>query len=354
MTPDRIVITGDVLRPPLGAQDDNIDWMLKVLGPSLSRATGLPVSTLRSDLVADRISDIYSSLGCSFTTENWAAITDADPTDCLLDRLAGLLRGALVLSFECPLILTKSCRKLDVPLIEILVHPIRYYYDLLLCFRPDLPSIHQEMARNRIAYSELIRAAATIRRNLAGQFSPDSRFSVITAQVPWDRSVIHRQRFARLSDFQGDIEALASRSERVFIKPHPDIGVPEELRVWAAQNNTPVVLSNFYEIVSAPQVTEILSLSSSTLEEARAFGVRATRLLPCTYQYCYAEEPAALSQFIPVYRQFTQPAFWSHSLSGFLQTKPCEWNREGVAVALRESRGVSWDWRPDFLRSDDH
>ncbi|MEO0249062.1 MAG: hypothetical protein ABIN58_05860 [candidate division WOR-3 bacterium] len=345
----QILLTGDVLRPPLGAQDVNIRWMYELLRSPLEKATGLPVAALCSDAVANCIPAIYGSYGKGFDTSAWAAISCAEPSDVLCSALRPHVERSLVLCFECPSVLSACFRRLGVPLIEILVHPVRFYFDLLLAFRCSVPSIQSALSRFRVEWSELVSAARLIRDRLAGKCLINEDFSIITVQVPWDRSVILEGKFASILDFPDALDAFLARSKKVFIKPHPDIGIPEDVAEWASELAIEPVNENFYSLVSSPRLHEVLSLSSSTLDEAEAFGVRTTRLLPRVHRFTYAEDALGGTDFGVVYEYWSWPAFWSEVLSSIIPTQTLPWQPPEQPRTLRESRGLSWDWRPEFL-----
>ncbi|HYO83263.1 MAG TPA: hypothetical protein VES20_17795 [Bryobacteraceae bacterium] len=347
---DRVVVTGDVLRPPFASQDENIIWMGEVLRRPVEAGTGLRVGKLEASPWPAVVEQVYRELNLPLNNEGWAALFESPPPASLLDFLKTQLQGAVVVGFELPPILKTALEAVHVPCLELLVHPIRFCSDLLLAMRFSDRRPLEVLRHYAISYEEVRLRAEGIRdrcRATAG-ITEDGPLNLITVQVPWDRSVIYKGRFSSLLDYRDQLAEVRRNEGRLAVKPHPDIGVPQEVAVWAASEQVAVTTRNFYELMSSGAVSSVVSLSSSTLDEAEAFQIPARRLLPQRSRFFYRDsEQFTPGDYVVVNDAWHRASFWYAALHSF--ARQADTIREAsFPVNLRESRNVFWDWRPGF------
>ena len=100
-TIDRIVFTGDILRPSIGAlrptQHENIYWLTQLLDAPIRLATDIPREIVhwdnawcnRARLDSATIRALYAAFGLDPTIESWARIFSAetlpDPVEHLFE-----------------------------------------------------------------------------------------------------------------------------------------------------------------------------------------------------------------------------------------------------------------------------
>jgi hypothetical protein len=111
---DRILITGDFLRPAIGrwepSQHFNIRWLQQLLGVQIRLATGAAPDILawngasvEGGLASKDISAFYKAVGVPQTIDGWAKIsTMSDAPDALEAQLLDKISSTLLIGFETP------------------------------------------------------------------------------------------------------------------------------------------------------------------------------------------------------------------------------------------------------------
>ena len=110
--------------------------------------------------------------------------------------------------------------------------------------------------------------------------------------------------------------------------------------------------SNFYTLVSSPQIKKVVAISSGTLIEAKYFGKQTQSLLRNSVNI-QNEKKVDTHKFISVYGDYWTLQFWSGILSPVIKTKKIE-NNQFIYLRnkLRNSRFMYWgftDFDQEYL-----
>jgi hypothetical protein len=355
---DRIVFTGDVLRPfPTAgggwesATRKNVRWLRHLLGWSIGRATGLPSRAVAWEPEGFDAGPVYAALGLPVAAESWASIFyDDSLPEAAAGALAAPYAGALVIGVEIPDCLQAVLSRRGIPFVDVVAHPVRFMDDLLFAFRTNHRGVHARLLAHRfdldrcVPYANLLRAKAAWMPPLDLPHGT----ALLTGQVATDKALICRERgrFLSLADFTDRLFDLCDRHPLVLFKPHPyQDGRCPSRRVVEAFGAIRTVNENFYHLVSQEGVTDVYAISSGTVWEAPYFERAGRAFAPALYDFGdRAPECAGAGGCVPVGGEFLSPAFWSDVLSPLTPTRadvppgpPARPSR------LRRSLNADWD-----------
>jgi hypothetical protein len=164
----------------------------------------------------------------------------------------------------------------DVAYLDVRLSAMRFYDDLLLDLSTNRAWLDREITRRfvRVTRPELMRVA---QRATVGESDVDTL--VLVGQVAGDSSLIRADgREMTLSDFADRIAKLAGQYARVLYRPHPK-GTParDPILRGLARDPEPSIYTHMARRAS------ICAISSSTLDEAAAFGCPTFRLYEPTW-----------------------------------------------------------------------
>lgn len=294
--PDKIIFTGDFLRPSVRGlhptQHENIDWLAKVLAVPVAMACALPQETVRWDngwvnsarLDAAAVEAIYGAFWRAPTIQNWPHVFAAqilpDAVEALFLRLFG---GSLVIGFELPPYMTHFCARHDIPFIDCSLSPVRFMDDLLFDVSASSAQITAALTPYRVS-EDLIRLQAGVLSSTAAKANPEPprpNCLLLVLQTRFDKVVIENGSFATVLDHLDTLREVAADYDHVLIKEHPlepQPHVRDALR--SALTGSAITTENFYRLVSHHNLTGVAALSSSCVLEARYFGKKGHYLLP--------------------------------------------------------------------------
>ena len=294
--PKRVVFTGDVLRPRPDAlkpaQNENIDWLARILRTPIGMAADLPCEIVNWDdrwelaarLDTGTVTAVYGACGLRPGIEAWARIHAAPALPRAVDEmLAPLFADSLVIGFELPPWLTGLCTRLGLSFIDCAISPLRFLDDLMFRLTPSDPAMADALAPWAVDEAAIRLAAGTVSGHVSRGFTdpprPDSLLVVL--QTPHDRVVIDEGRFIRLTDRLEALTEVARGYRHVLIRPHPlEPGAATLETVQAALPGARATRENVYRLIAHPNVAGVAALSSSCVAEAACFGKRGHYLMP--------------------------------------------------------------------------
>ncbi|MEQ6250808.1 hypothetical protein ABMC89_18095 [Sulfitobacter sp. HNIBRBA3233] len=348
MPVNRIVFTGDVLRPNVAGtrptQHHNIRWLRNLLGTQLEMATNLPVESISWNcggvqdgrLGDDDISLIYRAFGLRVDIRNWARIHDIDRLPQQVDELfRRLFQNALVVGFEMPPYLRRMFSRFGILYINVMLHPVRFLDDLLLTFSASEPSLQERLFAHRIQ-EPFIRTIAGLQRAAAArsdntQIEPDS--ALFLMQTWYDQSQIQDGIFVDSMNFLNDIAAYAKQYREFLVKEHPLEPNPATLFMAATIPNMRLVKGNTYTFMSRPEIISVGTLSSSVGYEAQYFDKKAQFFLRPPMQLRRGPDDPEDAQ-IGIQDMFLTADFWREVLTPILPVT----NSDGVTVPFKPNR----------------
>jgi len=360
----RIVITGDLLRPfPVddgweGATWKNIRWLSALLRPLLPDNAPAP-TTLAWDALMPAGAGVffdtpalYDALGESLNLRSWATLAQRQTApDALVEALREPLQDALVIGYELPPVLLDAMRQLQLPVIDLILHPLRFLPDLVFAMRTNVPAFHEVLLRHALAPSEVARQVGLIQAKAAWMPPPEpmpSGTALLLGQVASDRAMVLADgRLARLDDHLGELHRLCTEHPLVLYKPHPYAAYDPAAQTVLQQLPCIVRTSaNFYHLLAQPELDTVVALNSSGLIEARAFGRRAHQLVPFLYDFDSSRAPAGGHPGSPVALSpaWNEPGFWRSMLAGDASTPTTP-----AWVPNRLRRSMNADWGYQFM-----
>jgi len=105
---------------------------------------------------------------------------------------------------------------------------------------------------------------------------------LVIGQMPFDSTQIIDGTFFDAQTRQAEINAICARHRAVVLKPHPQAPSHSLLHAAAASgaNVLGVISDNLYRLLALPEVSAVLTVSSSVAQEAPYFGKIVHALAP--------------------------------------------------------------------------
>ena len=276
-----VLICSDILATRESEQHSNLRWFGDLLArpirlalPDASVQIGAPTldrgALLTGLVTADRLKERH----CWF---------DADAFDASRLR-AAIAEGTLVVGYELSWMTRKALTSAGVPWIDIWLHPVRFADDILFAIRASDPSLQERVAQFALPDERLAAQADLLRvQSYRGANRTEVDLSdgaaLFVGQTAKDKSVLVRDGFLDLLDFQDEFAGLARDHPHVYFSRHPhQPHLPGDIRDFLGQfGNVSETTVPTYHLLADERIAAVASISSSVLEEARYFGKRVHR-----------------------------------------------------------------------------
>jgi hypothetical protein len=354
----RIIVTGDFLRQRktqagVSSQDGNINWLYHMIRPSLGLLCDLPIVSLTYDGGRDGLaSEIYATNGMKPCFESWVELYGKKPSRKELALIYGKFAGSLVIAFELPEIIRTAFDILEIPYVDITIHPVRFMDDLLFGIRSNIATAIEAMSEF-IVFDDEIRvsgglAMATLVRLPRLEVCAGDNVALFAGQTTDDKVLIKNGRLLDVDDFIPRLQELCANHEKVLVKPHPMAANNDFiLALTRLFKNTFIVKDNFYHLLSHDQISTVYSLTSSTSIEAAHLYKRGFHL--SEYPYFFCEHSCSGGAFLSVRPEMYLPKFWSGILN-LLGIETGEVNSIGIgAVPNRMRMSLRSYWGADIF-----
>ncbi len=347
---ERVVFAADFLRrgifsqPPPVAKS-KIGAIHRLLGWQLGEATGLPVEVI-ADFDGERF---YQENGCERSPTGWARLSHVERfAPGARERIRVLFDKSLVVGFELPESVVRTLSELEIPYVDMLMHPVRYLDDIFLALRSGSPAVFERLLEFRLDEGRYRMHAGIFRCRTAlsstTTLADDSL--LFLGQTSVDRSLIGGGRLLGLSDFREEFEALCSEHEKVYFKRHPMAkDDARDIDYLQSVANVELIEDNAYELLSRDEITRVGGISSGALYEARYFGKRVEYLLAPTR--AFAGEGSDLTyggeKYVSIFGHYFDPSFWSQVLSPAVPTRRTAELRLSERInRLRDAFNLYW------------
>lgn len=218
--------------------------------------------------------EILPNSAQDFDEEKWVKSLDGIGESTLVDID---LEDTAIIGFEINPIDKTFLDSRAIPWINIEIHPIRFLEDLYFsvtssfAFDFDLLSCNE----NQIHFT-----ANTLKlKNLEQKLDIKDNALIIVGQTPRDKSLYFDHEFKSLLHYIKKLEKLCESHDAIYFRPHPietDVEVDEAIIKRFGVSILPDM--NYYDLLSADQVSTICGISSSSLYEAKYFGKAVTFL----------------------------------------------------------------------------
>jgi hypothetical protein len=326
----RICIAHDFFRSPaldpaLGSADRTGQFLAALLTPILS---GLGHDVQRLSEVRDGRSDSVTSLlarhAWPASMATWARLfSDPAASPAIWPMIAPLAGFDLVIGWELPPNIMRLLHAAERPFIDVGIHAIRFAPDLFLRVRSNDPARTERLARLEAPQEALAAEAARLQATRPPDAAARPSAMVFAGQMEIDSSLVTDAALTRVDPFIARIASLLAPEQALLLKPHPH-GAPHTdiMTLHRAFPRSRVIDDNIYDLLAAPWVERIVTLSSSVADEAALFGKRVERLIVPD------NDPArvhpGISRYHRIDARFATGAFWAHLLSGTVDAAGAE------------------------------
>jgi hypothetical protein len=283
-----VTVIGDVMRPDGSGRPGGVDrpsvWLFDAIKRQVHLACGLPIDVVTANGIPALRTWLNTSWPPSAAHRHWAL--SYERLICSVEFAAILtlhLRDQFCIGYELPPYLRILLDSLNVPYVDLRLHPVRFLDDLLFAVRASHPESQAALLAMAEPESAVI-ATAGLREAMCHMISeatvPRDTLIVI-GQRPLDCSQIVGGAFFDAISRAEEINAICRRHAAVLLKPHPLEPAHGLLEVAAgAANVVGVTQDNLYRLMSLPEIAAILTVNSSAAYEAPYFGKLVHNLAP--------------------------------------------------------------------------
>jgi hypothetical protein len=292
------------LRPDIHGQPGGVDrlaaWLFNAIKRQLTLACRKPARLLTTKTSPALASWVAAQRAPNDADTIWAACYDRLPGDqdtsnAVARLILPALRNQFCIGYELPPYLIDLLDQHDIPWIDIRIHPIRFLDDLLFAVRASDPRTQQFLLDHSVTEAH-IQITAGLRDAMCQFIShasvpPDPL--LILGQRRFDSSQISKGVFYDAMNHTTEIAAICARHPAVILKPHP-LDTEHSLLTAAASlgaNVIGLVNDNLYRLLALPEISAILSVSSSAAHEAIYFGKTIYTLMPLPLRLAWRGDP---------------------------------------------------------------
>lgn len=358
---DRIVITGDLLRPgpalQSGWQNRYIAAFHAALAPILQPAFKIPVDRVLAESGGPFDPAIfYTAMGRAFTLEEWLTLF-ADVADIGPDMerlLIAPFTGSLVIGFELPGIMRRLFRDHAIPCVDLSFGPLQFLDDTTLTLRSHDRAIMDRLCRFNLTEDMLAAAAGILKATAICaplEERSDGPAILFCASTATDRNLYGDRRFVTFLDYADEIRALAAGYRTVYFKPHPyGFCTAEEVAFFRQLPGIRFTTANVYWMMSAlDELDAVVSLCSSASLEARYFGKRGINLLrpPALLHQGQESHTVQEGACISVLGEIWSGRFWQTILEPFIP--PATGQTVELPPKPNRLRNIFWAFGPASL-----
>lgn len=332
---NKILISSDLLRP-LIEPNGNIEYFHKArldkyyyaLCYQIQEAVNIPVEKFSFDNTDFNFFKFYSL--CDMELKDiysWLKIYDLENIpQVAIDYYKKYISDSLVIYHEAPNIIKRIHDILNIPYIDLNVHPIRFLDDNFWGMTTNNCEIFNKLKKYQVdersfyLYANLIKAQ--VKSWTDSKILPNSL--LFTGQTNIDKSLYSNGNAMTIFDFEDKLKQFGNKYSKVYYKAHPYNDNLGQIRQFLKQFDFIEEISeNFYELCADSNISAVASITSGTLYEAKYFGKESIFLgepyIHLDYsKNCNFNKNTTLS----IYNDFLNPVFWMDILSDILEVNP--------------------------------
>jgi hypothetical protein len=326
----QIKFTGDIFRVSYHqrpTQDGNIKWLYHALKNPLQLATSLPVTTeLFSKQDISLVSSGYRMIDENISMDAWPKLFyHQDFSEEFLQQVWLNFRNSIVIAFELPELLKSALDNLNIPFIDIIIHPIRFLDDLVFGIRSNNREISQLLHNYLIPEESILIQAGIVMAsmNRLKRLDISGKVALFAGQTSDDKVLINDGKFHKVSNFLDKFSEISDSYDTLIIKSHPYSLDPfEAISISRLFNNCITVTDNFYYLMSHENIEAVYSISSSTSIEARYLGKEGHHLAKYPFRFTdnFNEGEFQLGSFFTVDDVIFSADFWRKILAPLVST----------------------------------
>ncbi|MCG6883119.1 MAG: hypothetical protein LJE62_05115, partial [Silicimonas sp.] len=340
-----VLLCSDMLATRESEQQSNLRWFADLFARPIREA--LPGAEVRVGPGPgfDRMALIGAAAGpgAAKARHCWfdAGAVDADALT------AAIGAETLVVGYEMSTMTRAALTAAAVPWVDIWLHPVRFADDILFGVRASVPEMNARLQDFAID-DEALRAQADVLRvqNYRGGTRPEAKLvdgaALFVGQTARDKSVLVRDGFLGLPDFQEQFAAVAGSHPHVYFSRHPhQPHLAEEVRAFLGGfGNVSETQVPTYHLLADDRIASVASISSSVLEEARYFGKAVHRFHPPPFPL-EGEERYAAVLHAPCFSHFWATLLRGHA--AVAETRPAAFI--DPRNKLRHALSFTWGYR---------
>jgi hypothetical protein len=337
-----ITVIGDVSRPDGSGRPGDVDrpsmWLFDAIKRQVNLACGLPIDVVTANGVPALRAWLDAARSPSSAHRHWALSYEQPPDSAeLLDILGGRLRDRFCVGYELPPWLRGFLTSLDVPHIDVRLHPVRFLDDLLFAVRASHAATWAMLLTMAKPESAVV-AMASLREAMCHMISeatvPPGTLIVI-GQRPLGSSQIVDGGFFDAIPRTTEIRAICERYAAVLLKPHPLEPEHSLLEVAAGAANTAGVShDNLYRLMSLPQIAAILTVNSNAAYEAPYFGKQVHTLAPLPVRLGWRGAADSTELYVSLNDRVLTVDFWRDVLAPHTSVS----EKDGVLLSPKPNR----------------
>jgi hypothetical protein len=239
-------------------------------------------------------------------------ITKCTPNKESIDYIKNkLCKYDLLICYELSHMTKGILNEIEIEYIDIWLSPLRFLNDLKFCMWSSNKRIHRIIKNSIIDENWIYDRANDIKNYLKeSEINSDNKNNIllIICQLAQDKSVFNGKRFLRLKDYEEKLIDLSECYGNAFILKHP-LQSDEEFvftkKSLSGINNLKTISDNIYKLLCRNDISHIVALSSSVLEEAKYFEKQST----------YLFKPVVNGEYVLINDSIFDASFWSNVLS---------------------------------------
>lgn|GEM_PF-1941606 len=356
---NRIIVTGDILRPTesmmpvpvVSSQKGNIRWLHALIRRTLSRATGLPVEVIQWGDGFDT-ENFYALNNEEVSIDGWGRLYDCkDLSADSVFQVAKVFQDSLVIGFELPNTIKNILSHVGIIWLDFTVHPIRCLDDLFLGCATNHEGIRRALMNYEHSFAQHEPNADLLQAMYLREPWPklprvDTLF---VGQVERDSSVLLDGKFSNIATYipkNPDLARDVSKWRDILFKPHPvqqyDFGIFDIDIPFRYIN---VTNSNIYQLLSMPWLKQIITVSSSVGVEAKLFGKEVTWLKGPFKKLSARGASNDDETYFALREEILWAPFWADLLEGLVPVQKISSPRPLIpANAFRLSLNQAWGY----------
>lgn len=322
-----IIYTGDVLRTNNG-QLINVKWLKEYTYQAIKQV--IPDVTF---------SILFEEMVNTNDDTQWINQFNVDTPSWHVDNILRYNKSDnIIISFEMPPNSYKKLTEMGYKVIDFNFHPLRFLNDLLFGVKTNI--VDKIADTFLIHINEIENAAARFKaKHITGGLSKegDKRIALLIGQTPVDASLIHNGKIVSFKDFDAGIISLRDEYDEVWLKPHPCQSDDELMQAYLRLEKFKLVGDNIYDLLSHPNVSCVLGISSSVLYEAKYFGKHSQSFIPLSYEH------TPIYGLAPNMNSFWAFLFGNGSYDSYFSFED-KIQMISSQSTLRKTRGVYWGY----------
>lgn len=347
----KIIISGDLLRTRVengityNFHEKRINKYYDFFKYQIHEATKLPVEKLNTDNTSFKPSVMYAFCNLEYKSDiEWLQIYDYKniSEDCL-DYYYKFIKDSLVIYIEMPIIFKRIHNILNVPYIDLTVHPIRFLDDHLFGFSTNERLIFDRMKKYQVDEHMFYMQANMIKSIVDYNPLPIIENSALIAgQTNIDKALYSEGKCLSIMDFANEIEKMGRIYDCVYYKAHPFNTDLKRIHDFLKQYDFVKLCPsdwNTYKILSNSNLKKVYAITSGVLYEAKYFEKEAESLYKPYLHFDYSHECEFSEEtYLSIYNEYINPFFWKNILQDIISIN-------------EDCQNCDMDFRPNRIRA---